>query len=357
MVVPQAAARLQQAFGWRVAYAPLVVLALVCLVIAVPVLPHRGEPATAPAVVHNAIGIAVGAGALFAALGQTRISVGLPLAIAALLVLAASLRGLVPAGTFAARPGLPALMLVRAGFGFAVLVTEAFETLAIVAVRHQSTTLAALDLTAGSLGVTTGVLIHHRCAPRRTAERLLRIATVLIAVGLMGFCAGLWPAIPLAVMLAFVVVRYVGWGMATNITQEAVMAMAGSGEEGRVTAVSGMLQTLAFALGPGIGGALVAASIAHGDGPAAGILAAAAASMVTLVALFLIVPRIGRGIAGSPYARAVVEGRAGGQSAAGSSTMNAEPAPGSDSTRMVPSWASTTCRQIANPSPDPSPSR
>src|SRR5947208_2831489 len=88
-----------------------------------------------------------------AALAQ-RSWLAVPLGVAAILVAARPLTRLVPAGTLTAKPGLPATILARGLLTFAFFGADTFVPLAVVSVRHRSTAVAGIALTAATVSWT-----------------------------------------------------------------------------------------------------------------------------------------------------------------------------------------------------------
>src|SRR5260221_30971 len=160
---PALSAEVARLFGWRWVFLGLLPVVAVAGSIAVPALIRLGPPASARAQEHQLIdGVAVAAGAtmilagLTLAAGSGAVLAGLALILAGWGAGVGAPRALVPAGTFTARPGLPATILSRGLLTFAFFGADAYLTLAITAVLHRSLVVAGVAVTGATLSWTAG---------------------------------------------------------------------------------------------------------------------------------------------------------------------------------------------------------
>src|SRR5450755_758008 len=134
---PAASAEVARLFGWRWVFLGLLPIVAVAGFLAVPALIRLGPPGTDPAApatpaqghrLVDGIRVAAGAALMLAGLtlvGSGTVLAGLALIAAGLLVELPALRRLVPEGTLAARPGLPATILSRGMLTFAFFGADA----------------------------------------------------------------------------------------------------------------------------------------------------------------------------------------------------------------------------------------
>ena len=131
------------------------------------------------------------------------------------------MRVLMPRGTFTARPGLPATVLVRGVFAGAFFGVEAFVPLTLTAVHGFSPAMSGLPLTVGAIGWAAASHWQGRYPDldRATLIRvgLLAQAAALAAMALVGADWGLaWLVLP------FWLVAGRGHGPGVPVDQRAV---------------------------------------------------------------------------------------------------------------------------------------
>jgi MFS family permease len=236
-----------------------------------------------------AVRVALGAGLLLA--GLTVASLGLtPVLIAAgLLVAIPAFITLVPPGTLAARPGLPAAVLSRGVLTFAFFAGDAYVPLTLTSIRGTSAAIAGLALTASTLTWTLGAWIQERRIATWGPRRLITMGFVLVAIGTVGMTSLLSYATPIWVGPVMWAVAGLGIGLAYAPISVTVLHDAPPGQEGRASSALSLTDVLGTALGTGTGGAAVALGHANGWDPRAGLavafaIAAIVAGSGTLVA-------------------------------------------------------------------------
>nr|WP_240942953.1 MFS transporter [Planosporangium thailandense] len=181
-----------------------------------------------------AVGAAVSLGLLYVG-GQQRGPGALVLIAVALAGLVGFAPRLLPRGTFAARPGLPSIVLLRGLAGAAFIQADVFLPLLLSRERGFSPASAGLTLTIGGVSWFLGSWYHgsryhgsrynrSRYRDRRgeplAPTRHLRTGLVLIAAGIVTAAACVAPAVP-------VVVCVVGWTFAGFGMGLSYPAMAG----------------------------------------------------------------------------------------------------------------------------------
>jgi MFS family permease len=286
-------------FGWRWVFLGLLPLVVITGSLALPALFRLGrqpraddEPAASAGTEHrftDGLAAAAGAGLILAGLtlaaGSGQILAGIGLLAAGIAALGLSLRRLLPAGTFAARRGLPAVILCRGLLTFTFFGADAYVTLTITTVRHHTPALAGVAVTGATLAWTAGAWLQSRLNGKWEARRLVGWGLVIIVTGLAAMALVLLPATPVYVGLAAWTVAGFGIGLAYAPTSLLMLREAPPGREGWAAASLSLADVLGTALGIGAGGAAVAAATAHGWPLAAGVGAAFAIAGAGALAL------------------------------------------------------------------------
>jgi MFS family permease len=266
---PALSAFIAHQFGWRWVFLGLIPLVAVSGPICLPALVRLGPPpmrdgeAAAPAQPHSlvdAVRVAVGAGLLLG--GLTAFDpIVTPLLVAAGLVIGVpGLRRLVPAGTLRARAGLPATILTRGLLAFAFFGVDGYVSFIGKEIRHHSTVLGGIALTATTLTWTGGAWLQAAWATRFEGRRLVRMGLVLILAGIGCVALTLRQDVPAGMLVVAWAVAGLGMGISYAPISLLMLRAAPSGGEGAASASLTLLDTLGIALGTGVGGAAVAAA-------------------------------------------------------------------------------------------------
>ncbi len=292
---PAISAVVASLFGWRWVFLGLLPLVAVTGSMAVPALVRLGkQPAAAahPPAAGSAHPPAAGTAhrltdGLTAAAGTGLLLTGLSLVGSGHLILAGvavllfgaaasirALRRLLPAGTFAARPGLPAVILSRGLLTFSFFGADAYVTLTVTTIRHHSPAVAGIAVTGSTLAWTAGAWLQSRLNARWEARRLVGWGVVVILAGLAAMALVLWPAVPVAAGIAAWTVAGFGIGLAYAPLTLLMLREAPQGREGWASASLNLADVLGTAIGIGLGGSAVEAATAHGWPLAAGVAAA-----------------------------------------------------------------------------------
>jgi MFS family permease len=301
MVGPAISAAVASLFGWRLVFLGLIPLVVVTGALALPGLFRLGRqpvgdasPASRPGNEHRFIdGLVAAVGAALTLAGLTRVAggqvfAGLGLLAGGIAAMGYSLRRLLPAGTFIARRGLPAVILCRGLLTFTFFGADAYVTLTITTVRHHTPVLAGVAVTGATLAWTAGAWVQARLNSRAEARRLVGWGLLVIVIGLSAMALVLLPAVPVYTGLAAWTVAGFGMGLAYAPISLLMLREAPDGREGWASASLSLADVLGTALGIGMGGAAVASATARGWPLAAGVGAAfaiaAAGGLVLAVA-------------------------------------------------------------------------
>jgi predicted MFS family arabinose efflux permease len=218
-----------------------------------------------------ALAVALGAGLLTVGLtmGQPLPTIGL--SVVGGIVLLGALRRLTPAGTLVARPVMPAAVLLRGVLTCAFFAVDAFVALTLVEWRGVSATAAGIALTAMTITWTAGSWTQARGARRWPTFRFVQAGYAVLIVGLFGVLLTLVPDVTWLVAIpAFGVA---GFGMGLSYAPLALIVLRESAVEtqGANTSALSLTDSVGTALGTGLTGAIVAASVRANGEPALGL--------------------------------------------------------------------------------------
>jgi MFS family permease len=295
LIGPAIAGYVAETWSWRwVFFGLLPILAAVAPLTLPSYL--RIAPANAGAVndrrLRLAVALAVATGLFLAGLEVRPWWAGAVLSGAGLVLLVPSLARLLPAGTFRARPVMPAAILARglAFGGFAV--AETYLIFGLKDFGGASAASAGVILTFASLTWTSGSWLQARWDRRSgangRAHRLLTgFAILFVAVFAIFLCVALLGDIWLWVGFAGWAVAGLGIGLGYPTAVSVAFAHTPAGEEGMVSSSLLLLDLFTFSVGVGIGGVLLAASEATGRSTETGTaLAIGLGMLMVLVAVW-----------------------------------------------------------------------
>jgi len=278
VIGPALAGIVGEALGWRWVFLGLLPLIVVSAGIAFPAVrrvgPDPSNAANASTLRQRAplaIVLAAGTGLLLA--GMTS---GQPVLLAILGVLGAALgifaiRRLTPDGTLTAARGLPAAVLMRGVITFAFFAVDAYVALALVEWRGLRPAEAGIALTAATISWTAGSWTQARLSSRHAPERFVRAGLLVLVVGLASFGLVLLPEVNVWFAIPTLALAGYAMGLAYSPLALIVLREAPTGEQGRASSAISLTDSLGTALGTGITGALVAASVRGTGDPSIGL--------------------------------------------------------------------------------------
>jgi MFS family permease len=270
LIGPAIAGAVGESIGWRYVFLgllPLIALAgLLTLgalrAIAVPagVDEHRAAAANRSRL-PLALTVALGAGLLTVGLTSGQPLPTVALTAAGLLIGIVALRRLTPAGTLLARPVLPAAILLRGILTCAFFGVDAFVALTLVDWRGLSATEAGIALTAATIAWTAGAWIQAHWASRWPTRHFVRLGFAVTILGLAGMTLVLRPDVPWLVGVVAFGVSGLGMGLAYSPLALIVLREASPENQGAATSSLSLTDSLGTAIGTGLTGAMVAASV------------------------------------------------------------------------------------------------
>jgi MFS family permease len=215
--------------------------------------------------------LAVATGALLAGLSSSDLVLAVPLSVMGLTAGLVAFRALTPLGTLRLARGLPAAILLRGALTFAFLGADTYVSLALLGWRGESAEVTAIAITAATLAWTAGAWIQTRWIARFGPAWFVRLALLMLTVGLAGTLLLLDPDIPIIVGVISLSFGSVGIGLGYSAVSLIVLREAPPGREGTATSALQLSDVLGTVLGTGIGGAFIAAGERAGAAPWVGL--------------------------------------------------------------------------------------
>jgi MFS family permease len=268
LVGPPVAGIVTQQFGWRWVFLGLVPLVALGLPLLIPVFRRLRTITTERQPVRRGlltagVGAAIGVSA-FTAAAQHLVWATAPVAVAGLVLLAFSLRKLLPSGTVRSARGLPSVVLARGLLAGSFAAVETYLPLTLTSVHGYSPAAAGLPLTVSAIGWSAGSAWQGR-NPDRSRSRMLQAAFLLVAIGLAGISLVSWHWAP--GWLAYVSWTIAGSGMGVGVSSVSVLllGLSPAHERGFNTSAMQLADMIGTVLLVGVGGVLVNAlgSTAH----------------------------------------------------------------------------------------------
>ncbi len=304
---PAVAGIVGEVFGWRYVF-----LGLLPLIAVAGLLTIRALVAVPPSEIAEAAEVAAASAerrrlpyALLVAAGAGLITVGLTmgealptigLALVGLVLAVPALRRLTPAGTLTARPILPAAVLLRGVMTFAFFGVDAYVSLTLENYRGLSAIVAGIVLTAATVSWTAGSWIQARNAERWPTDRFVRAGFVVTVVGLAAFGLILLPEVPVAWAVPTFAVAGLGMGLGYAPLSLIVLREAPPGTQGTASSALSLLDTLGTAMGTGVSGAIIAASLRATSESQTGLAIAFAVAIAVGIAGFFLTRRLRRSV-------------------------------------------------------------
>jgi MFS family permease len=312
---PAIAAAVGQSLGWRAVFLgllPLIALAgamtlgALGSVVAAP----ADEDAEAQAGAADrsrlplAILVSLGAGLVTVGLTSGEVLPTAVLSLGGLVIGIGALRRLTPPGTLVARPVLPAAVLLRGVLTFMFFGVDAFVALVLVSWRGRSLTESGVALTATTIVWTAGSWVQARNVGRWPTYRFVQAGFAMALLGLAGFMVVLRQDVTWLIGIPTFALAGFGMGLAYAPLALIVLREASPGTQGSASSALSLTDSVGTALGTGVTGAFVAASVRAGGQPVPGLALAFAVSLFVGAGGLLLTGRLRARTAGT-LARAI----------------------------------------------------
>ncbi len=295
LVGPAVAGFVAETIGWRWVFLGMIPFPLIAGVLTLPSL-RAVDVAKGGARdftrLRDALLLAAGTALLLAGFGRSQWYLIGASVVIGLAVMMPAFQRLSPPGTLRARPGVAAavavLILLTIGFfGF-----EFFIPLALTDLRHQSTVMAGLPLTASALTWTSGAWIVDRRSKVTARSLLLRFGLALIVVGILLTLGVFLSGLPVLVTLVTWAIAGLGMGISFSTLMLAVLDDAPEGSEGATISAGQLANTLGVSLGVGVGGSIGAATSIDEIATDRGFVILAVGSSLVLLLGFALASRL-----------------------------------------------------------------
>lgn len=287
LVGPGLAGVVADVAGWRWVFLGLAPFLIAAVLLSVPAMRHIPKGSATERDrrrIGFSIQLAAGVALFLGGLNSGNLLLALPLVPAGIAVALPALRRLLPPGTLSAAPGLPVAIALMGLVNLSFFGVESFVPLMLTELRDRSSSFAGLALTAATLTWTAGSWLMDRRARRTSRRTLVRAGLLIVALGNALTTALLAPAVPVLLAPLAWGVAGLGIGIAYATLSLTVLETAPQGEEGAATIGMQLANVLGFAVGAGVGGALIAA-FSEGDTPARGSLLAHDLLMIAAILL------------------------------------------------------------------------
>jgi MFS family permease len=263
LIGPPVAGVVTERLSWHWVFFGLVPVVLLALGLVVPSMRRLGQPEPGRSSTPRRRGLVLAA--LCAAVGVSALSwasqhpsaLAAGVAGAALVLLAPSVRRLLPAGVFRARRGVPAVVAARGLLTGVFFTANSYLPLILTSTHHWTLAAAGIPLVVSSLGwsAAAGWQGHHPDLPR---HRLLRIGFILLTAGAVGLVlvAPAWGTPWLAPPLWGI--AGIGMGLGYSSVSFLLLQQSGAGDVGFHSSAAQMADQLTTATLIGTGGALLA---------------------------------------------------------------------------------------------------
>jgi MFS family permease len=275
LVGPTAAGLITEHVGWRWVFLGIAPFALLGVLLLAPVIrqlpKHERDADQAPrhGVALAAVATAFGIAALTWA-AQHPSFLTLWLGLAGIAALVPAMRVLMPKGTFSARPGLPATVLMRGLLAGAFFGVEAYVPLTLSAVHGFSPAMSGIPLTVGAIGWASASHWQGR-KPDLDRVKLIRLGLTVLAAALacMALVGADWGLAWL--VLPFWLVAGTAMGLSYPSINVLSLDYAPAADRGFVSSALQVNDMTFSAISVGLGGVMLA-TLASTQAPTAAIV-------------------------------------------------------------------------------------
>src|SRR5512147_122779 len=288
VIGPAIAGAIGQWIGWRAVFLGLlpliaVVGAMTLNALHVVAAAPQDDTVAATGVTDRRIPLAVlvslGVGLVTVGLTIPELAAAATLAGAGTILGVFALRRLTPDGTLLARPVLPAAVLLRGLLTFMFFGFDVFVALVLVNWRGRSLTESGIALTATTVLWTAGSWVQARNTNRWPTYRFVQAGFATALLGLAGFMRVLRQDIDWLVGIPTFALAGFGMGLAYSPLALIVLREASVETQGSASSALSLTDSVGTALGTGVAGAIVAASVRASGEPMPGLAIAFVVSL------------------------------------------------------------------------------
>lgn len=263
LVGPAISGLIVQHLGWRWVFLLVPLLAVPAALMLRPALAGPARVAATAGAEQPDSRVRWAGGAALAALllyvgGQQHGGVAAACMIVAVIALLWCARRLLPNGTLALRRGLPSVIALRGVAASAFFACEAYLPLLLQRERGLSPSWAGAVLSLGALGWFAGSWLQGHQQRGWSRQRLLRVGTVLMSVGITATLAVLFNAVPLLLALAGWALTGFGMGLIYASLSVLTLSLSAPQEQGRNSSALQLSEALCVATALAVSGALFA---------------------------------------------------------------------------------------------------
>jgi MFS family permease len=289
-----------QSVGWRWAFLTVVPLAALSGMLLLPSI--RGISGSGDELARMPLRwpLQLAAGCTLAVAGLSALTwPGYAAAAIGMLLVALSLRHVLPPGTLTGRPGLPAAVGGAFLLSLAFFTADSFVPLVITGVRGRSLLEAGLVVTLVSVSWSVATFWQARMVDRFSYAWMMRTGSLILAGGTAVFALAL-VGLPLPLAYGAWTIAGAGMGIAFPTLFLATMNSAGAGEEAGAVAARFVSGRIGIVLGTGLAGVAVGAAQAAHAPLAVGLGAAMALAVAGALIGSLLAPLLDRTEAVAP---------------------------------------------------------
>ena len=294
VIGPGYGAFVAQTVGWRWAFLSVAPLAIVVGALLLPSLSGISGSGDELAQMPLRWPLQLAAGCALVVAGLSTLTLpGYAAAVAGVVLVATSLRHVLPAGTVTARPGLPAAVAGAFLLSLAFFTADSFVPLLITGVRGRSLTEAGIVVTLVAVSWSVATFWQAQMVDRFSYAWMVRTGSLILGGGTAVFALAIVGA-PLPLAYAAWTIAGAGMGIAFPTLFIATMNRAGEGEEAGAVAARFVSSRIGIVLGTGLAGVAVGAAQSAHAPLGVGLAAAMGLAVAGALAGSLLAPLVDR---------------------------------------------------------------
>lgn len=277
MIGPSAAGVLEKHVGWRAVFLGLIPVVIGVGALAIRPISRLGNPIGDGVVPSDAPGVGsagrtvrlasvavLGTGLALGAFQLRNAGALSGLFVVGVVTLVWAFRQIAPAGTLRLARGVPSTVAVRGMLTFAFLGADAYVSLALQDVKGMSATSAGIVLSSAALTWTAGSWYSAKRITEVGPRRLVTAGLGVVVTGIVAMVLVVNSSVSPWWAIGAWLLGGLGIGLAYAPLTQAVISAADPAQLGAATSALQLSDVLGFALGTGLGGAVIALADRHG---------------------------------------------------------------------------------------------